>query len=66
MAAQGLGIAQGATDYAAADAQERRQFGKPIASFQGIAFKLADMETQARRPGAAVLGVQEWTEESTT
>jgi alkylation response protein AidB-like acyl-CoA dehydrogenase len=46
VAAQGLGIAQGATDYAAAYAQERRQFGKPIASFQGIAFKLADMETQ--------------------
>jgi alkylation response protein AidB-like acyl-CoA dehydrogenase len=46
VAAQGLGIAQGATDYAAAYAQERRQFGKPIASFQAIAFKLADMETQ--------------------
>jgi alkylation response protein AidB-like acyl-CoA dehydrogenase len=44
--AQALGIAQGATDYAAAYAQERRQFGKPIASFQAIAFKLADMETQ--------------------
>ena len=46
VAAQALGIAQGATDYAAAYAQERRQFGKPIAAFQGIAFKLADMETQ--------------------
>jgi alkylation response protein AidB-like acyl-CoA dehydrogenase len=46
VAAQALGIAQGATDYAAAYAQERRQFGKPIASFQAIAFKLADMETQ--------------------
>src|SRR2546421_7337482 len=46
VAAQGLGIAQGATDYAAAYAQERRQFGKPIASFQAIQFKLADMETQ--------------------
>ncbi len=46
VAAQALGIAQGATDYAAAYAQERRQFGKPIASFQGIQFKLADMETQ--------------------
>jgi alkylation response protein AidB-like acyl-CoA dehydrogenase len=45
VAAQALGIAQGATDYAAAYAQERRQFGKPIASFQAIAFKLADMET---------------------
>jgi alkylation response protein AidB-like acyl-CoA dehydrogenase len=44
--AQGLGIAQGATDYAAAYAKERRQFGKPIAAFQAIQFKLADMETQ--------------------
>ena len=47
VAAQALGIAQGATDYAAAYAQERRQFGKPIASFQAIQFKLADMETQS-------------------
>src|SRR5688572_4077589 len=46
VAAQALGIAQGAADYAAAYAQERRQFGKPIAAFQAIAFKLADMETQ--------------------
>jgi alkylation response protein AidB-like acyl-CoA dehydrogenase len=46
VAAQALGIAQGATDYAAAYAGERKQFGKPINSFQGIQFKLADMETQ--------------------
>jgi alkylation response protein AidB-like acyl-CoA dehydrogenase len=46
VAAQGLGLAQGATDYAAAYAKERQQFGKPIASFQGIQFKLADMETR--------------------
>jgi alkylation response protein AidB-like acyl-CoA dehydrogenase len=46
VAAQALGIAQGATDYAADYAKERRQFGKPIASFQAIQFKLADMETQ--------------------
>jgi alkylation response protein AidB-like acyl-CoA dehydrogenase len=46
VAAQALGLAQGATDYAAAYAKERRQFGKPIASFQGIQFKLADMETR--------------------
>ncbi len=44
--AQALGIAQGATDYAAAYARERRQFGQPINSFQAIQFKLADMETQ--------------------
>src|SRR5436305_3869634 len=46
VAAQALGIAQGATDYAASYASERRQFGKPINSFQAIQFKLADMETQ--------------------
>jgi alkylation response protein AidB-like acyl-CoA dehydrogenase len=45
-AAQALGIAQGATDYAAEYARERRQFGKPINSFQAIQFKLADMEIQ--------------------
>jgi alkylation response protein AidB-like acyl-CoA dehydrogenase len=46
VAAQALGIAQGATDYAASYARERRQFGQPINSFQAIQFKLADMETQ--------------------
>jgi alkylation response protein AidB-like acyl-CoA dehydrogenase len=46
VAAQAVGIAQGATDYAASYAQERQQFGKPIASFQGIQFKLADMESR--------------------
>ena len=46
VAAQAIGIAQGATDYAAAYAGERRQFGQPINSFQGIQFKLADMETR--------------------
>jgi alkylation response protein AidB-like acyl-CoA dehydrogenase len=46
VAAQALGIAQGATDYAAAYARERRQFGRPIGNFQAIQFKLADMETQ--------------------
>jgi alkylation response protein AidB-like acyl-CoA dehydrogenase len=46
VAAQALGIAQGATDYAVGYARERKQFGKPISSFQAIQFKLADMETQ--------------------
>jgi alkylation response protein AidB-like acyl-CoA dehydrogenase len=46
VAAQAVGIAQGATDYAAAYAMERKQFGQPIADFQGIQFKLADMETR--------------------
>ena len=41
--AQAVGIAQGALDAAAAYAKERRQFGKPIADFQGLQFMLADM-----------------------
>jgi alkylation response protein AidB-like acyl-CoA dehydrogenase len=46
VAAQAVGIAQGATDHAVAYANERRQFGQAIADFQGIQFKLADMETR--------------------
>src|SRR5215207_1756636 len=46
VAAQAVGIAQGATDYAAAYARERKQFGQPINEFQAIQFKLADMETR--------------------
>ena len=43
IAAQALGIAQGAFDHALAYAKDRRQFGKPIVQFQGIEFMLADM-----------------------
>ncbi|GGK05274.1 acyl-CoA dehydrogenase [Pilimelia anulata] len=43
IAAQALGIAQGALDHALGYAKERQQFGKPIADFQGIQFLLADM-----------------------
>jgi alkylation response protein AidB-like acyl-CoA dehydrogenase len=43
IAAQALGIAQGALDAAAAYATERQQFGKRIAEFEGVAFMLADM-----------------------
>jgi butyryl-CoA dehydrogenase len=46
VAAQALGIAAGALDKAVAYAQERKQFGKPISSFQGLQFMLADMATQ--------------------
>jgi alkylation response protein AidB-like acyl-CoA dehydrogenase len=41
--AQAVGIAQAALDAASAYAQERKQFGEPIAAFQGIQFMLADM-----------------------
>jgi alkylation response protein AidB-like acyl-CoA dehydrogenase len=46
IAAQALGIAQGALDFAKGYVQERRQFGKAVAEFQGIQFMLADMATQ--------------------
>jgi alkylation response protein AidB-like acyl-CoA dehydrogenase len=46
IAAQGLGIAQGATDYALEYAKTRETMGKPIAQHQLIAAKLADMETR--------------------
>jgi short-chain 2-methylacyl-CoA dehydrogenase len=46
VAAMGVGLAQGAYDLALAYAQDREQFGKPIASFQAIRFKLADMATE--------------------
>ena len=45
-AAQAVGIAQGATDYANQYAKERIAFGEPINRKQGIQFKLADMETR--------------------
>jgi alkylation response protein AidB-like acyl-CoA dehydrogenase len=46
IAALSLGIAKGAIKAATKYAKEREQFGQPIANFQGIAFKLADMYTE--------------------
>jgi alkylation response protein AidB-like acyl-CoA dehydrogenase len=43
IAAQALGIAQGALDYATGYVQERKQFGQAVAEFQGVQFMLADM-----------------------
>jgi alkylation response protein AidB-like acyl-CoA dehydrogenase len=43
IAAQALGIAQGALDYAAGYVRQREQFGQPVAQFQGVQFMLADM-----------------------
>ncbi len=44
--AMALGLAQAAYEAASAYAKERQQFGRPIASFQGVAFMIADMATQ--------------------
>lgn len=43
IAAQAVGVAQGALDYALGYVQERQQFGRPVADFQGLQFLLADM-----------------------
>lgn len=44
--ALGLGIAEGAMEASINYSKEREQFGKPISSFQGVSFKLADMATE--------------------
>src|SRR6185503_18854337 len=54
VAAMGVGLARGAYDLALAYAQDREQFGKPIASFQAIRFKLADMATEIEAGRALV------------
>src|SRR3954447_13599669 len=46
IAAMALGIAQGAYEAAAAYSKERQQFGRPIGTFQGVAFMIADMATE--------------------
>lgn len=57
VAAQALGIAQGAFDLAAEYATRRVQFGKSIASFQAIQFMLADMATQIEMARALIYAV---------
>jgi alkylation response protein AidB-like acyl-CoA dehydrogenase len=54
VAAMGVGLAQGAYDLAYAYAKERRQFGRPIADFQAIQFKLADMAVEIEAGRALV------------
>jgi alkylation response protein AidB-like acyl-CoA dehydrogenase len=54
VAAQALGIAAGALDEAVAYSKQRKQFGKPIGSFQGVSFMLADMATQTEAARALV------------
>jgi short-chain 2-methylacyl-CoA dehydrogenase len=54
VAAMGVGLAQGAYDLALAYAQEREQFGRPIAKFQAVRFQLADMATEIEAGRALV------------
>ena len=54
VAAQALGIAQGAFDFAVSYCRERQQFGKPIAAFQGMQFMFADMAMKIETARMAV------------
>jgi alkylation response protein AidB-like acyl-CoA dehydrogenase len=54
IAAMALGIAQGAYEAAAAYSKEREQFGRPIGTFQGVAFMVADMATEIEAARALV------------
>ncbi|HEX2506664.1 MAG TPA: acyl-CoA dehydrogenase family protein [Gaiellaceae bacterium] len=55
VAAMGVGLAQGAYDLASAYAREREQFGQPIAKFQAVRFRLAEMATEIEAGRALVL-----------
>ena len=69
IAAQAVGVAQGALDYALAYAQERRQFGRSVAEFQGLQFMLADMGMKveaARQMTYAAAGRSEREDEDLT
>ena len=54
VAAQAVGVATGALEEAVKYSRQRRQFGKPISSFQGVQFMLADMATQVEAARALV------------
>ncbi|GAB2844768.1 acyl-CoA dehydrogenase [Actinocorallia aurea] len=56
VAAQAVGIAQGALDLAVAHLKDREQFGSPLAAFQGLQFMVADLEVQIRAARALTHG----------
>lgn len=64
IAAQALGIAEAAVDYATSYAKERVQFNKPIAQQQGLSFKLADMATHAEAARMLVYNVADLVEQN--
>ncbi|MBW6515069.1 MAG: acyl-CoA dehydrogenase family protein [Candidatus Cloacimonetes bacterium] len=63
VAAQAIGIAQGAYEEAVKYSKERNQFGKPISSFQAIQFMLADMATQIEAARALVFATAKMIDE---
>ena len=60
VAAQALGIAQGALDLAVKYSRERHQFGQPIAAFQGLRWMLADMAMKVEATRALIYSVARW------
>ena len=54
IAAQAVGIARSALEHSIAYSADRKQFGRPIRDFQGLAFKLADMATRVTAARALV------------
>lgn len=61
---QALGIAQGALDLAVNYSRERRQFGQPISSFQGLQFMLADMGMKIEAARALIYSTARWIDQS--
>src|SRR5207302_6146666 len=66
VAAQGLGLAQGATDYAVAYAKTRETMGKPIGQHQLVAGMLADMETKCEAARGLLYKVGQMIDEGDT
>ncbi len=60
VAAQAVGIAQGALDLAVAYSRERKQFGQPISANQGLRFMMADMAMKVEAARALVYSVARW------
>ena len=66
IAAQALGLAQGAIDHAVEYARQRMAFGKPIAAQQGLQFMLADMQTRTEAARLLLYRVGEMIDEGVT
>ncbi len=64
VASQALGIAQGALDLAVKYSRERRQFGQPISSFQGLRWMLADMGMKVEAARALIYATARWIDQA--
>lgn len=64
VAAQALGIAQGALDLAVKYSRERRQFGQPICAFQGLRWMMADMAMKIEAARALIYATARWIDQA--